>query len=604
MPTMSTIPTDPDNPARRDTPGAVIPILHDELDDFHTEATAFRQQQRQEVEFMLYRLKQGVYGQRQPDVHMNRIKLPMGGVSADQLDVLADVVDTFAPLRKGHITTRQNIQIHFVPLDHMPDMLRMLGHAQLSSREACGNTVRNVTADPWAGIMPDETFDPTPYAGAFVRYWVRNAVAQLLPRKFKVYFTGRQADSAVAAIHDLAFFAQTRTIDGQTVRGFRVMVGGGLSTAAKEALLLTDFVPVHDFLQLSEAVIRIFNAADELRKNILKARLKFLVHRVGEVQFRNMVQTELDKPWAAHTPPLEQLLYLDDEEADTPPNPTTTPPQPNGDTAEFQRFADANTRPQIQPGYSAVEAMIPQGDLTPEQFRGLAQILRTYGRSRARTTPQQNIVLRWIPNHSLYAVWRQLHALGLGTPDAQEIEDVVSCPGTDSCKLGITSSMGLNRAVQERLRTLNLHDPLTRKMRVHMSGCPNSCGQHHIADIGFHGAAIKVGNRQIPAYHMFVAGSYRDNHIRLGTLVPKIRIPAKKVPDAVERILNLYHHNRANDHEPFSQWIDRAGLNPIQTALNDLTLPPDFSPDTLPMFIDWDREDIYILQRGEGECAV
>jgi sulfite reductase beta subunit-like hemoprotein len=588
---------------RTDTPGVVIPIWDDELDDFETEATAFRAQEREEVEFMLYRLRQGVYGQRQPDVHMNRIKLPMGGVTSDQLDGLAEVCETFAPLGKGHITTRQNIQVHFVPLDQMPDMLRVLGKVGLSSREACGNTVRNVTADPWAGISEDEIFDPTPYAGAFVRYWVRSSITQLLPRKFKVYFTGREADSAIAAIHDLAFFSQVRMIDGKEVRGFRVMVGGGLSTMPKEAVTLTEFVPMSEFLTLSEAVIRIFNAADELRKNILKARLKFLVHRVGEQAFREMVDEELKKGWSAETPPLEELVYLDDEESDAR-DISVELPSPNGDAARFERFLAANVRPQVQGGYSAVEASIDQGDLTPEQFRGLAEILRKYGRERARTTPQQNVVLRWIPNDAVYAVWRELDELGMGAPDAQEIEDVVSCPGTDSCKLGITSSMGLNRAVQERVRSMGIDDPITRKMRIHMSGCPNSCGQHHIADIGFHGAAIKVGNRQIPAYHMFIGGTYRTEEMRLGTLVPKVRLPAKRVPDAVERVIDLYHSEREDDQELFSTWVDRVGLSPIQETLTDLTLPPEFSADTLPMFIDWDRQDIYILQRGEGECAV
>lgn len=592
--------------AAQDEPGVVIPILDDELGDFETEATAFREQQRDEIEFMLYRLRQGVYGQRQPDVHMNRVKLPMGGVSADQLDAFGEAAEMFAPLQKGHITTRQNIQLHFVPLDQMPDMLRVLGRAGLSSREACGNTVRNVTADPWAGILPGEVFDPTPYAGAFVRYWVRNAIAQLLPRKFKVYFTGRKTDSAIAAIHDLAFFAEVREIDGEEVRGFRVTVGGGLSTMAKEALLLTEFVPVDDFLRLSEAVIRVFNAADELRKNILKARLKFLVHRVGEAGFRELVEAELRKPWAQADQfyaPLEELLYSDEEESEQSAAPTITT-EPNGDRAAFERFAAANVAPQRQSGYSTVEVSVPQGDLTPAQFRGLAEILRAYGRRRARTTPQQNLVLRWIPNESVYAVWKALGELGLGDADAQEIEDVVSCPGTDSCKLGITSSMGLNRAVQERLRELAIDDPVTRKMRVHMSGCPNSCGQHHIADLGFHGAAIKVGNRQIPAYHMFVGGNYRNDEIRLGKLVPKVRIPAKRVPDAVERVLALYHGDRADGAEEFAAWIDRVGMQPVQSAVEDLMLPVEFAPETLPMFVDWDREDIYVLQRGEGECAV
>ena len=212
-------------------------------------------------------------------------------------------------------------------------------------------------------------------------------------------------------------------------------------------------------------------------------------------------------------------------------------------------------------------------------------------------------MLRWIPQAAAYAVWQELSALGLGTAEARAIEDVVSCPGTDSCKLGITSSMGLNRAVQEKVREMQIADPLTRKMRIHMSGCPNSCGQHHIADIGFHGAAIKSGTRQIPAYHVFVGGSYRDGQLRLGELVPHLRIPAKKVPLAVERFVELYQAER-QDGEEFTAFVDRVGVAPFEKVADDLTLPVEFSPDTLPMFVDWDRKDIYVLQRGEGECAV
>ena len=585
--------------------GRIIPILDDELEDFRTEAAAFRAGQREEIAFIGFRLKQGVYGQRQTDVHMTRVKLPVGGVSSAQMDAFGDVAERWAPLKKGHITTRQNIQFHFIPLDQMPDVLRHLGDVGLSSREACGNTVRNVTGDPWMGVCDDEVFDPTPYAGAFVRYWVRHPVSQLLPRKFKAYFTGSPHDEAMCGIHDLGFMARIREIDGKPVRGFKVVAGGGLSTAAKRAAVLTEFVAVDDFLQLSEAVLRIFNNADELRRNILKARLKFLVHRVGEAAFQEMVAEELRNPWAQSPIALDDYR-VDADEAGAAPAPRADAPRPSAadtvDAAAFEQWKAKAVRTQRQAGYSTVEVMAPQGDLDPDQWRGLAQIMRDYAGPLARTTPWQNFLLRWVPETHLYAIWQGLQRIGLGSDDAGEITDVVSCPGTDSCKLGITSSMGLNRAVQERLRAMAIDDPLTRQMRVHISGCPNSCGQHHIASIGFHGAAIKSGRRQVPAYHVFLAGRMRGDELRFGTLL-KLRVPAKRVPDLTERFIRFYQRERTAG-EDFNAFADRMGADPFEEIGQDLTLPPAFSPETVPMFIDWDRQDIYILQRGEGECAV
>ncbi|HJN91788.1 MAG TPA: nitrite/sulfite reductase, partial [Dehalococcoidia bacterium] len=267
---------------RADLPGRVIPIIDEEFSDFETEAQAFLRGEREEPKFIGFRLKQGCYGQRQPDVQMLRVKLPMGGVSSEQMDAFGDVVDTYAPLKKGHITTRQNIQIHFIPLDLVTGAFRRMAEAGLSSREGCGNVVRNVTADPWAGINKEEPFDVTPYAGAYVRYWVRNEITQLLPRKWKTYFTGRESDRPICEIHDLAFIAKER--DG--VHGFEVLVGGGLSTSVKHAVVVEEFVPVDEFLRYSEALLRLFNEADELRKSIHKARIKFLVHRLGVDAFR------------------------------------------------------------------------------------------------------------------------------------------------------------------------------------------------------------------------------------------------------------------------------------------------------------------------------
>ena len=581
----------------------VIPILESEFEDFKTESTEFLAGNRVEAKFIGFRLKQGVYGQRQADRQMMRVKLPFGGVNSEQLDAFAEVAERFTPLRRGHITTRENVQLHHIPLPDTNDALRILAAAGLSTREACGNVVRNVTGDPWAGVRDDEPFDITPYAGAFVRYWVRNEITQLLPRKFKVSFSSSEEDAAYSQIHDLGFIAEIREVDGKPQKGFRLVAGGGLSIMAKHAVVLREWVSVDDYLKVSEAVLRIFNAADELRKNIAKARIKFLVHRVGEEEFQRMVDEELQKDWAQRDIKPDDLLYLFDEEAIAPAAPSS-PSQPStGETVDFEEWRRSNVRAQRQAGYSTVEVKVPQGDLSPERFRGLATIMRERGNGLARTTPWQNLVLRWIPDGSLYDVWKDLQQLDLATSGAKEINDVVSCPGTDSCKLGITSSMGLNRAISERLEQLNVTDPLTRKVLINMSGCPNSCGMHHLGNIGFHGAAIKSGERQLPAYHIFVGGQRRTGKdLRIGTLI-KARIPAKRAPDVVERFLSLYERERA-DGEEFNDYFDRVGPQAFEAAIRDLTLSPEFSMDSMGEFIDWERDGLYVLERGEGECAV
>ena len=593
---------------KTDIPGRVIPILESEFDDFDVEAKDFLAGNQEEAKFIGFRLRQGVYGQRQPGRQMIRVKLPFGGVSADQMDVFAEVAERFAPLRRGHITTRQNIQYHHFPLTEAVSLLQLLGTVGLSSREACSNTVRNVTADPYAGVT-DEPFDITPYAGAFVRYWVRNEISQFLPRKFKVAFASNDRDEAITDIHDMGFIPAIRDVDGVPTKGFKVVVGGGLAIMAKHAIVLRDWVPVTEYLKLSEAVMRIFNAADELRKNRAKARLKFLVHRVGTEKFLEMVDEELAKPWAQRDPETflpDELLYLDDEEADAPQAPANAPQPTDADRAAFERFVASNTRKQRQAGYCTVEARIPQGDLDPEQFRAIARLMRDYGNGRARTSVNQNFIFRWIPEASVYGLWKELVALGIGTAGAGEIFDVVSCPGTDSCKLGITCSMGLNRALSAKVQELNIIDPMVRKMRLNVSGCPNSCGQHHIASIGFHGAAIKASNndeRQVPAYHVFLGGARGTGNIRLGQLL-KVRVPAKRAPLVAERFIKYYETNRANADEDFDTFVDRVGAEVFESQVQDLALPPEFSIATMDEFIDWEREGLYVLERGEGECAI
>jgi sulfite reductase beta subunit-like hemoprotein len=317
-----------------------------------------------------------------------------------------------------------------------------------------------------------------------------------------------------------------------------------------------------------------------------------------------MVEARLQEDWAKDRPDLEPLLFVDDEQAAAPaPSPLDADAIPAEDRDAFQAWAASNIRAQKQDGYYAVEVQVPQGDLTPEQFRGLAAILVELGAGRARTTQAQNFVLRWIPGANLYATWQRLSALGLGRPGAQTIVDVVSCPGTDSCKLGITSSMGLNRAIVEKIELMNIADPLVRDMMINISGCPNSCGQHHLGNIGFHGAAMKNDERQIPAYNVLLGGRRREGEpLRVGQMA-KLRIPSKRVPDAVERFIGVYAEQR-NDGEPFNDFFDRVGVKPFEVAVQDLTVTPAFATDNLQEFIDWEREGLYVLERGEGECAV
>ncbi|HET8672784.1 MAG TPA: hypothetical protein VFL87_04050, partial [Thermoleophilaceae bacterium] len=293
--------------------------------------------------------------------------------------------------------------------------------------------------------------------------------------------------------------------------------------------------------------------------------------------------------------------FIHDEHSNAPAPPASYG-SPNGDSRAFDRFVAANVQPQRHHGFSSVGVKVTRGDLTPEQFRGIAQLMRDYSGGYARTTVEQNIVLRWVRDEALYDVWVRLKQLGLGDPGIHEITDVVSCPGTDSCKLGITSSMGLNRAIQTRLEEMEIDDPLTRRIHIKMSGCPNGCGQHHIANIGFYGASMKVGGRQMPAYVAHLAGQYDDGRVAMGQRL-KVRLPAKRVPDAVERWVRMYERER-EDGEEFNSFVARVGNERFESEVKELTLPVEFSLETMGHFIDWNRHEPYKVVRGEGECAV
>jgi sulfite reductase beta subunit-like hemoprotein len=589
----------------QNVPGHVIPILQREYDDFKTEATKFLQGQTPEDDFIKFRLKQGVYGQRQADVQMIRVKLPFGGITPEQMEAFADVVEKYVPLNKGHITTRQNIQMHHVPLVEAEKLIRELGESGLSSREGCGNTMRNVTGDPWAGVAEDELFDLTPYAGAYVRYFVRHPTTQAMPRKVKTSFDGGPRDRAISGIHDVAFRARVREIEGRgEVRGVEMLVGGGTSIMPRKAQVLYDFLELDngEYLKVTEAVMRIFDRQEWLRANRARARIKVFVDKYGIDELRKQAEEELKGDWVGERDfSIEQRLFVDDERESAP-----APPQsygsPNGDLSEFERFRAANVREQKQEGFVTVEAKVTRGDLTPEQFRGLAQVMRDYAGGYARTTVQQNFVLRWVREECVYDVWKALSALGLGEHGSREIDDVVSCPGTDSCKLGITSSMGLNQAVQERIESLQITDELTRKLNIKISGCPNGCGQHHVASIGFTGASIKVGEHTIPAYIPHVGGVFEGGDVQFGTRL-KLRLPSKRVPDAITRWIAQYEANR-NDGEEWNEYLARVGAAELEAEVKDLSMPVDFGLETMNTFIDWNRDVPFEVIRGEGECAV
>ena len=586
---------------------AIIPFMEDEIQRFDAEVDRFRTGELDNAVFTPFRLRQGVYGQRQADVQMIRVKLPGGIVSAEMLDCFGDVAERYAPLQKGHITTRENIQLHHIPLEQTSEVLRLLGSVGLSTREACGNTVRNVVGPPTAGVSPQEVFDPTPYLTAYVRFGVRHPITQNFPRKFKSAFTGNdQRDEVAAAIQDLTFVSQYKEIDGEQRKGFKVYCGGGTSIMPRLAKPLYEWVAEDDYLRVALAVWTVFNNAEMLRKNRMMARLKVLIDRIGLDEFRDMVDAEL-----ANIGPIDfrPLMVAEEIQRETPPEP---PASANGDNSdpEYQAWLKANVEAQRQDGYHVVYVKTVRGDLDPAQFRGLADIVRKFTGGKARTSQEQNIVLRWVPTGYLHDVWEALRVLDLAEAGHNHISNVVSCPGTDSCKLGITASMGLAKALRDEMTGWNglAEDAGVGDIRIKMSGCPNGCGLHHIANIGFHGAAVKgVNGEQIPSYELFLGGNYGDNLVedsRIGTRVPKVKVPAKLVPSVLKEIVTYYKDNRTEESERFNDFLDRVGLEELTGVAARAQEVGHEAEGGGEMYYDWERTNQYVLERGEGECAV
>ena len=585
----------------------IIPFMEREVLNLEDEIKAFRAGERTNEQFTPFRLRQGVYGQRQADAQMLRVKIPGGILTAEAMEVLGQLANKYAPLKKGHVTTRENVQFHHILLEDTGDTIRLLAEAGLSSREACGNTVRNVVGSPTAGVCPDEVFDVTPYMAAYVRFAVRHPLTQSFPRKFKTSFSGcPDHDTVASSIHDLSFIAQTREKDGVEERGFKIIVGGGTSIMPRLGDVLYDFLPETEYLRVTEAIWRVFDKAETLRKNRMMARIKVLISRIGLDAFKEMVETELEDIGPIdHTP----LMNVDEVYRELPPPLQAGSVNGHGKPQEFLHWKSTNTVEQKQSGYYVTYVKLPLGDIYAHEFPILADVVRKYGGGAARTTQEQNLALRWIPEGYLYDVWKELKEIGLADSDVHTISDVVSCPGTDSCKLGITASMGLGGALRDALASSNdiMDDPLVKKMHVKVSGCPNGCGLHHIANIGFHGAAMKGrGGQQLPAYEIFLGGSYGGNSIddtRIGKRVPGVKVPAKDAPKVVASITAYYKDHRAEGEE-FNQFIDRVGQDPVKEIIAQYSDVPALGPDSQDTYMDWQRADIYKLERGEGECAV
>ena len=560
----------------------------------------------EEDAFRIFRLNNGIYGQRQGGHNqMVRVKIPWGGLLPDQLDLMADIADRYSR-GWGHITTRQNVQFHFVELERVPELMRLLGTAGLTSREACGDTVRNVQGCHLAGACPYEVLDITPWADATYRHFVRNPISQRLPRKFKINFSGCATDCGQAMFNDVGVIGTTRTgEDGTVERGFRVFVAGGLGANPHPALALEEFTPREDLLATVEAILRVFNNHGN-RDNKLRARMKWLVDTMGweELQARVIKDRRLllgSSSWPGGIP--DEVEKAGDAAAGVAqgvvPTPMGhgTPVQITRRTSSFESWDDTNVVRGSAKGSVSAIAYARLGDVTSEQFRALAAIQRDLG-LEVRLTNRQNIAFRGLTEEQLPTLYQRLEAIGMAQPGAELVRDVVTCPGADTCNLAVTQSRGLGAAIGERLEEEGLAE--VGGLRVNISGCTNSCGQHHTADIGFFGAERRAHGRSAPGYQMLLGGYVGQEKIHFGDKA--LRLPAKNAPEATVRVVRRFADERQAG-ESFRQWIDRAGgAKAIAVDLKELDEFP--TPEEGPEFyVDYDETGPYEAEVGVGECA-
>ncbi|MFH1569016.1 MAG: nitrite/sulfite reductase [Gemmatimonadota bacterium] len=596
-----------------------------EIDIFETQIE-FRQQDRlDEVIFAETRLRRGVYGQRYdngqrfdgrqtqqlqfPAAHpkgpgtlwhapgMQRIKVPFGGLTTAQMEVLADLAEEYSDSIL-HVTTRQDIQLHYVHIGDTVDLMRRLAAVGITTREACGNSVRNITACPLTGICHTESYDVTPYADALTRFLLGHPDCQDFGRKLKIAFSGCQHEPCgLTNMHDLGAVAVCRAVGGAARRGFALYVGGGLGAVPHQAQLYDEFLPAEELLPTAQAMARVFARLGE-KRNRARARLKFLVARLGIEEFRRLVREERqilppDPRWTDYLPRVEAW-----REEPLKPARALEGPAPS---ADFEAWRQTNVYGQAQTGYAAVTVCLPLGDATAVQFRALALVCRRYVADTIRTTVEQNLLIRWVSEADLPALHADLQEIGLAYGGAGTILDITSCPGTDTCKLGIASSRGLAGELRRRLaETAYRMDAAARNLRIKISGCFNACGQHHVADIGFYGISRKVNGLTVPHFQVVLGGRWRENGGSFGLAMAAI--PSRRIPDVVERLTGEYLRRRLAA-ESFQDFIGRIGKREVKAMLDDLAAVPAYEDDA-SYYRDWgDAREYRTDDMGKGECA-
>ncbi len=582
----------------------IPPAILEEIETFEKEAMRMLSGEIVNDLFKPFRLQYGIYGQRQAGVQMVRIKIPFGGITANQLRRVAELADRFTT-GVGHVTTRQDIQLHFAELKDVPTIMRGLAEVGLTTREACANTVRNVTGCHLAGVCQGEVFDITPYAKTVAYHLLRNPLNQSLPRKFKIAFSGCKHDCALTPIHDIGLLA-VKKADGTI--GFRMAVGGGLGSAPRIAQVLREFTPLDELIPSIEAVIKVFDTLGN-RKNRNKARMKFVVEKLGFDEFKRRWEEAYVSMGHAR-PASEQLTLMPHQ--DEPPQlimPTSNGSNPgavqgnghvNGSRQEtpFQMWQRTNVVRQKQEGYVAAVIKLFMGDLTSSQMLHIADLADKYSNGNIRTTINQNMIIRWIPETKIGDLYEELASEGLSDPGAELVEDIIACPGTDTCGLGITSSKGLARALAEVFPAGRVPDDL-KDVSVKISGCHNSCAQHHIATIGLHGVGKRIGEHTAPMYELHLGGKVNGT-AKIGQMT--VKLPAKAVAAAITHLVDVYRRDRKQG-ENMPAFIDRIGKNALKDELIPYTIIPAYADDPT-FYYDWEGEEEFVLEDlGPGECA-
>ena len=577
-----------------------------DIEKFETQLERYIAGDLDEDVFRVFRLNNGIYGQRQGGTNqMVRIKSPWGGVTAEQLDLFGRLADNYSR-GWGHITTRQNIQLHFVELKRVPDLLREIAAVGLTTREACGDTVRNVQGCHLAGACPHEVLDITAWAEAAHRHFLRNPLSQRLPRKFKINFSGCATDCGQAMFNDAGVIAASRTLDDGTVEhGFHVFVAGGLGANPHPALRLEEFTSKEELMPTLEAIVRVFEQTGN-RKNKLRARLKWVVDELGWDVLQDRILTIRKFLLASSTWP-GGVPTVVEEWGDAPAGRGAGEVTPVGQTSVAvairgttpqARWEQTNVVRGAAKGTVSAYAWANLGDITADQFRGLASIQREFN-ADVRFTNRQNLVFRGLTEEQLPLFYERLVTIDMAQPGAELSRDVVACPGADTCNIAITQSRGLAAAIGEALEAAGLGE--VPGIRTNISGCTNSCGQHHAYDIGFQGAERRAHGKSAPGYQMLLGGYVGDETIHFGERA--LRLPAKAAPEAVVRVVGRYNEERQAG-ELFHLWLARAGgAKAVGETLADLDVFP-LPEDNPDFYVDYGETGPYEKVIGDSECAV